>query len=181
MDKLKEGETKTLKDKEAARAKREKDLKQARESIANDPLLQEKNKEFCLEFLTNFILKGYAGENKVDITESGFPTVDKNNLKLAGIVNEDLDRLTIVDSIKNNSQLPSAEALESNKNLYKKLFCSFKMNIKLLALKKLSMMDKDSISSSMPAQFYIRFKFYNFEWYQSDLLFRDPLTPSATN
>lgn len=37
-------------------------------------------------------MKGYAGNNKVDITDFGMPIEDKNNLKVAGIVKEDIEK-----------------------------------------------------------------------------------------
>ena len=59
-----------------------------------DPLEDIENREFSLNFLTNFAMKGYSGGNKVDITESQFPISDKNNLKLAGIAREDLNAIS---------------------------------------------------------------------------------------
>ena len=43
------------------------------ESMANqeekDPLAEERNKLFSVAFLTRFVLLGYQGQNKVDITD----------------------------------------------------------------------------------------------------------------
>ena len=73
----------------------EKDQKKAEENkeAITDPLSIEANRNFCLQFLTRFVLRGYCGQNKVDITESDFPNSDKNNLKWAGIVKENIEML----------------------------------------------------------------------------------------
>ena len=46
--------------------------------------------------------------------------------------------------------------------MYKTLFRSFRMNLKLLAVKKLSTEPKDRIAT-LPGEFKVKFKFYNFE------------------
>ena len=69
--------------------------------------------------------------------------------------------------------------LENNILMYKSLFRSFRMNLKLLALKKLSTEAKDSIAR-LPGEFKVKFKFYNFERTQSTSLFFDPLTPETS-
>lgn len=51
------------------------------EVFASDPLQEEQNKVFSVEFLTRFMIKGYGGSNKIDITDSDFSNIDKNNLK----------------------------------------------------------------------------------------------------
>ena len=122
-----------------------------------------------MQFLTRFVLKGYTGENKVDITNADFAFNDKNNLKWAGIVKENTQKLqqdasAIVEGQSNSEP--------SNILLYKTLFSSFRMQFKLLALKKLS-----EDPGNIPAQFHTKFKFYNFDWTSSPVLFFDPLAP----
>lgn len=54
----------------------------------HDPLRFAENRAFSVEFLTKFILKGYCGGNKVDLTGSELPHKDKNLLKWAGVATE---------------------------------------------------------------------------------------------
>ena len=89
--------------------------------FASDPLQEEQNKVFSVEFLTRFMIKGYGGSNKIDITDSDFSNIENVHLLK--------QEKTAVDSF---------ETVSSNILLYKTLFRTFSLQLKLLALKKLS-------------------------------------------
>ena len=52
-------------------------------------------KTFAVDFLTKFLVKAYAKDNKVDLTEVDFLTQDKNNLKRLGVATEDLEKAAV--------------------------------------------------------------------------------------
>ena len=137
---------------------------------SEDPLKNDQNKQFSLQFLTNFAMKGYSGDNRYDITDAGLPLSDKNNLKFAGVVTENLDGKIEEQPVSESARRPR------NIELYKQLFSSFRLNFQLLAYKKMKHESGDSLEV-LPAQFQVKFKFYNFDWTQSDVLFLDPLAP----
>ena len=66
-----------------------------------------------------------------------------------------------------------------NKFLYKTLFSSFTIRLKLLSLKRLitGPIDGSGEVSRLPNSFKVRFKFFNFSETLSERLFLDPLAP----
>ena len=88
-----------------------------------------------MEFLTRFILLAYRGDNKVDITDSALPHRDKNILKWAGVASETPKTDPVVDCLQEESAL----AAHVNLHLYKTMFRAFNIQLRLLAMKRLTM------------------------------------------
>ena len=84
------------------------------------------------------------------------PHVDKNNLKQAGIVTED-----VMAMLEENLEVDVTHQEPANIALYKTIFQSFRFHLRFLALKKPD--ENPEIFFHLPAQFKIRFKLYNFE------------------
>ena len=144
------------------------------EQQLEDPLADENNKNFSLAFLTQFALKGYQADNKVDVTDVEMPHNEKNILKQAGLVKED------IHSRINDQMIATDETsqIDLNIQLFKTIFRAFTIKLRFLALKR---PDESKEFSMLPAQFIIRFKLYNFAWTKSETLFLDPLCPEENS
>ena len=93
-------------------------------------LSDQTNKEFSIQFLTQLMVKSFGGDEKIDLKNyANLPMEEKNRLKMAGIAKEDLNQVEPIDTGSDNfSQL--------NRELFKTLFEVFKIDFRLLALKK---------------------------------------------
>ena len=74
-------------------------------------------KDFTVDFLTKFLLKGYSKENRVDLTGVSLATEDKNNLKVLGVATEDIERIAEEQREKDAREAGGGTELSKGTNL----------------------------------------------------------------